>query len=1462
MKEFKKSIVISFFILSLINVAKSQSSISPKYSVDGFVKSLASKGDTLIVGGFFNNVGVYTGGGAIISATSDKPNLSFPKLMGSIFASTPDGSGGYYICGDFRKESEKSNIGLRIEHILADNTFEIGFSLRVEALFGVSKILFHNGILYIAGRYIDKIGGQVAGDLTAVDVKSQKVLSWIPKITRTYLGGVNYLKINKNILYFSGGFTDVGGEKRNSAAAIEINTGKIKSWNPTVGSINAIDFYNDKIIIAGGFSDAKFENHACAFVDTLNGNLVEYIFNRNNLYWAAGISHIALKGDTLFTFSGGTFDTMISATNLKNKGKYLWNKYFNMTASPTEMLISGGALIVCGNFESIYKTNLTNDDKNKERDIRGIVAISTRTGDLINWFPSPNNDVRTMSFQGKNLFVGGGFSHINSLERFSLLMINTKSDEILPFKAQIPNSTVNAIKIIDSTLYIGGDLSNVSGRTQSTSVLSFSIKNNQLLSWNVPYLGNVSAIEANEKNVFIGGSLTESTGLKRVNLLAIDRKTANLTNWSPNPNRNVLSLYIAKNTLYVGGDFTVISGQNRNYISSFDLNTLNLTTWNPNPNASISALYSSGNTIWAGGSFSKIGATNVSLFAGLDPNSGLISQKPTFIQANGKVNAIFAKGKYVMIGGDFTLNNSRTCSNFIMYDLLSNNTIPPISLCQDFSISDGFGNRIFALSMNNNNLYFAGLFLQINGKANASNLGVIQYPKDFFQPKITDYFPKSGGNGGDVSVNFYGDLIQKGMKIKLVSEGLPDIVVPDSMINLVDDYTLRVIFDLRQKNIGLYSIKINASNGVEYLIDKGFDIVNFKKPETWVQVVGPDAMRIGRPQNFVVQVGNNGNADAVGVPVFIYITGNTKVKFQVNPIDFNSKKLDSLLYISTDTLFHKPSKSKVYSILLPRLLAGSTNSLNIEITSIVGDVKVEAVINDPLFNSPMGTEDTKCLEEIAKTFIDMVVQNFAHDAFQCGYGLVQSFDKIRNYKGFGPGSFAERLDVLDLTYSIPSTLTSCASTALYFVPQTKIITATKALLDGFGTGMGFASSAVSGGKIAIACKNTFDPDPINSKSGQSSSKSSRGVQSLDPNDKIGVGINAKHYITGKEPMQYGIRFENFATATAAAQYVKVVDTLDRSKVDLSTFQLNFFNFGNRIINVSAGQKKRTELIDLRPQKNLILKVQASLNDTTGIFTTEFTSLDPRTMQLTEDAILGFLPPNKTAPEGEGGIYFTVNSKADLPNKTEIKNRAYIYFDENAVIPTPIWVNTLDKLAPDSKIEILPEITTDTTFTLRWGGKDGESGIKSYDVYYSVNNKGYKPLMLNTNNLSSKFTGKIDSTYLFYSIAVDSVKNVEIAPNTFDTKTTIAKILSTEPVPNDGFNIYPNPTKGILYIEPKIGIKINKISLFNMTGKSIETRVENLSDGKYQLSVKNIPNGVYLLYLDTKDGITIRKVVFE
>lgn len=153
------------------------------------------------------------------------------------------------------------------------------------------------------------------------------------------------------------------------------------------------------------------------------------------------------------------------------------------------------------------------------------------------------------------------------------------------------------------------------------------------------------------------------------------------------------------------------------------------------------------------------------------------------------------------------------------------------------------------------------------------------------------------------------------------------------------------------------------------------------------------------------------------------------------------------------------------------------------------------------------------------------------------------------------------------------------------------------------------------------------------------------VGSLDPNDIYGpVGVGDVRYVGGAYPLSYNIVFENKAEATAAAQEVVITNQLDKQRFDLSTFSLGPIGFGDLQIEPPPGLQQYATDIDLRPANNLIVRLNASLDEATGVVTWRFVSLDPATGLPTTDALAGFLPPNNTSPEGEGSLFYTVALK--------------------------------------------------------------------------------------------------------------------------------------------------------------------------------------------------------------------------
>ena len=74
--------------------------------------------------------------------------------------------------------------------------------------------------------------------------------------------------------------------------------------------------------------------------------------------------------------------------------------------------------------------------------------------------------------------------------------------------------------------------------------------------------------------------------------------------------------------------------------------------------------------------------------------------------------------------------------------------------------------------------------------------------------------------------------------------------------------------------------------------------------------------------------------------------------------------------------------------------------------------------------------------------------------------------------------------------------------------------------------------------------------------------------------------------------------------------VVITDQLDIVNIDLSTMRLGPISFGGtHLLPNGSVLSSYTATVDLRPAKNLLVKITAGLNKTTGLLTWSFTSLD-------------------------------------------------------------------------------------------------------------------------------------------------------------------------------------------------------------------------------------------------------------
>ena len=275
----------------------------------------------------------------------------------------------------------------------------------------------------------------------------------------------------------------------------------------------------------------------------------------------------------------------------------------------------------------------------------------------------------------------------------------------------------------------------------------------------------------------------------------------------------------------------------------------------------------------------------------------------------------------------------------------------------------------------------------------------------------------------------------------------------------------------------------------------------------------------------------------------------------------------------------------------------------------------------------------------------------------------------------------------------------------------------------------------------------------------------------DPNDIFGYLSEAgsRFIADSVARVNYTIEFENDTTfATAAAHTIVIKDTLDSQYFDLAKFMPTGIRIGEHeafLDEADVVTKNNVtsfvKTIDMRPEIYAIAQVDGTFNFNTGIAQWTFQSLDPMTMEPTDDLMQGILPVNHNGTSGIGEVMFEVGVKQGKADGTQIKNRAGIVFDYEEAILTPTWTNIVDAVAPSSFIdEVVHE--NDSTISFHFFGEDNASGIWKYRFYVQAGQNAPWWEIATDIAPDSAFCYRFydDIDYGFCVLAVDSAGNVE------------------------------------------------------------------------------------------------------
>ena len=278
-----------------------------------------------------------------------------------------------------------------------------------------------------------------------------------------------------------------------------------------------------------------------------------------------------------------------------------------------------------------------------------------------------------------------------------LLLIQHASAQTLLGGMPLPNGGLYAIEKIDSTVYIGGFFSQVSGMPR-TDIASFNAATGVLNSWSPVVANNgVTTITRVGAKLIVGGSFSSVNSQMRYGIAMFDLATGNLDSWSDTANfpswRQGVAAY--NNTFYY---CRIINPSGACRVVCVDVLTGNFTPWQSDSafggGSDINAIYASGTYVYVGGVFYFTGGNSVyNNLCRFSQSTGALDTawhpQPNVI--NFGITSIVKTNSDIFVGGDFNTINSQTRKGVAGYDLNGNLTnfnqnsssYEVLSLCAD-----------------------------------------------------------------------------------------------------------------------------------------------------------------------------------------------------------------------------------------------------------------------------------------------------------------------------------------------------------------------------------------------------------------------------------------------------------------------------------------------------------------------------------------------------------------------------------------------------------------------------------------------------------------------------------------------------------------------------------------------------------------------------------------------------------
>ena len=209
---------------------------------DGEVKAIAISGSTAYIGGNFSRIAPYTGSSALFDASSGGLKKPWPEVAGVVNAVVRDGTGGWYLGGDFRSVGGVPRTDLA--HVMPDGTLDPNFAPSTDGL--VRALVVGTDTVFAGGEFATASGvarKNLAGFTAATGALTGFVggVSDGGNVNMSDPLGVHALLLIGSTLYTVGEFDQAHSGMttltRLRGTAFNVTNSQILAWNPSTNRL-------------------------------------------------------------------------------------------------------------------------------------------------------------------------------------------------------------------------------------------------------------------------------------------------------------------------------------------------------------------------------------------------------------------------------------------------------------------------------------------------------------------------------------------------------------------------------------------------------------------------------------------------------------------------------------------------------------------------------------------------------------------------------------------------------------------------------------------------------------------------------------------------------------------------------------------------------------------------------------------------------------------------------------------------------------------------------------------------------------------------------------------------------------------------------------------------------------------------------------------------------------------------